>query len=332
MRAAAMGLLLTAIGGSAAAQSISAVAAHGFGTPRVNEYRLSVWSYRAGPAQIRPFGTVATQGPRGEGPMLAGIGADLILPLSASAQPYLVGSVSAGPFDLRRRLGLAGWVGWSAGVGAELVRLGPVGLGAEVRYQEFTRGRVEGVSLGLRLGAPLGQRRAGSAAVTRPGPTNSATPAPRPGTPAPRPAEAPWTPPSLATVSGPARVAANAVETALAVRGTPYRWGGSDTNGFDCSGLIQYAYGNAGLQLPRRSVEQAASGRSVGTDVARLAPGDILVFGREPGGPVTHVGLYVGDGRFIHSATGGTQISRLAADDPAGRWWFARWNDSRRLY
>ena len=326
MRTTCPGLILVLLGAPASAQSVSAVAAHGFGTPRVNEYRLSLWSHRAGPAQLRPFATVATQGPRGEGPMLAGVGADLIVPLSRSAQPYLVGSVSAGPFDLRRRLGLAGWVGWSAGAGAELVRLGPVGLGAEVRYQEFTRGQVGGVSLGVRVGAPLGQQGTRRASSVR------ASSTPRAATPAPRSAEAPWTPPSLATVSGAARVAADAVETALAVRGTPYRWGGSDTNGFDCSGLIMYAYGAAGLTLPRRSLDQAEAGRSVGTDLARLAPGDILVFGREPGGPVTHVGLYVGDGRFIHSATGGTQVSRLAADDPAGRWRFARWNDSRRLY
>ncbi len=329
MRGLGFGLVLMLIGGRAAAQSISAVVAHGFGTPRVNEYRLSISAHRAGPAELRPFATVATQGPRGVGPMLAGVGADLIVPLSSSAQPYLVGSVSAGPFDLRRRLGLAGWVGWSAGAGYELVHLGPIGVGVEARYQEFTRGRVAGVSLGVRVGSALGRR---PAADGRPVRTGSATPAAPSVTPARRQPEAPWTPPSLATVAGPARVGANAVETALAVRGTPYRWGGSDTNGFDCSGLIQYAYGEAGMALPRRSVEQAAAGRSVGTAIADLAPGDILVFGREPGGPVTHVGLYVGDGRFIHSATGGTQISRLAADDPAGRWWFARWNDSRRLY
>ncbi|MHB1327752.1 MAG: C40 family peptidase [Gemmatimonadales bacterium] len=316
------GLALALAWRGASAQSISAVAAHGFGTPRVNEYRLSVWARQVGPAQFRPFATVATQGPSGVGPMLAGVGADVIVPLSASAQPYLVASVSAGPFDLRRRLGLAGWVGWSAGGGAELLRLGPVGVGVEARYQEFTRGNVAGVSLGLRVGAALGRRKSAEAVPVRPAAS----------TPAPRRTESPWTPPSLATVSGPARVGADAVETALAVRGTPYRWGGTDTNGFDCSGLIQFAYGKAGMSVPRRSVEQATAGRSVGTEIADLAPGDILVFGREPGGPVTHVGLYVGDGRFIHSATGGTQISRLAADDPAGRWWFARWNDSRRLY
>ena len=61
-----------------------------------------------------------------------------------------------------------------------------------------------------------------------------------------------------------------------------------------------------------------------------LRPGDLLTFSNR-GGPVTHVGLYIGEGRFIHSATRGVQVSVLSADDPYGRWWYVRWVGVRRI-
>ncbi|MFQ5551157.1 MAG: C40 family peptidase, partial [Gemmatimonadales bacterium] len=98
-----------------------------------------------------------------------------------------------------------------------------------------------------------------------------------------------------------ARTAQSVVETALSAMGTPYEWGGNDENGFDCSGLIKYAYEQHGIILPRVSRDQARVGRPVESRVTALRPGDILGFSIE-GDRVTHVGLYVGDGRFIHSA------------------------------
>jgi cell wall-associated NlpC family hydrolase len=68
----------------------------------------------------------------------------------------------------------------------------------------------------------------------------------------------------------------------------------------------------------------------VKTSLAALAPGDLLTFSNR-GGPVTHVGLYVGEGRFIHSASHGVQVSTLSGDDPYGRWWYVRWVGARRL-
>ena len=114
--------------------------------------------------------------------------------------------------------------------------------------------------------------------------------------------------------------------------GRPYQWGGTGArgSGFDCSGLIQYAYGRHGISLPRRSVDQAREGREVSKNPARLLPGDVLTFSNTGRG-VTHVGLYVGDGRFIHSATRGVQLSTLSADDPYGRWWYNRWIGVRRI-
>ncbi|HKU59587.1 MAG TPA: C40 family peptidase, partial [Gemmatimonadales bacterium] len=122
------------------------------------------------------------------------------------------------------------------------------------------------------------------------------------------------------------------IATATDAMGRPYQWGGTgqDGSGFDCSGLIQHAYAEHGIELPRTSAAQAGEGREVKRKVDALAPGDLLTFSNR-GGPVTHVGLYVGDGRFIHSASHGVQVSRLSEDDPYGRWWYQRWVGARRI-
>jgi len=129
-------------------------------------------------------------------------------------------------------------------------------------------------------------------------------------------------------ISGPA---AAVVETALDALGTPYAWGGTSENGFDCSGLIQYAYALHGVSLPRRSREQALVGEPVPRTPDALVAGDILAFSAQPGGSVTHVGLYVGDGLFLHSATDGVKLSALRPEDPDGGYWLPRWTGARRV-
>ena len=101
------------------------------------------------------------------------------------------------------------------------------------------------------------------------------------------------------------------VETAFEAIGTPYLWGGTGGNGFDCSGLIRYAYGEFGIQLPLVSGEQIREGYPVDLRLDALRPGDILGFSAVVGGDVTHVGLYIGDGEFIHSSTSGVRVSDL---------------------
>lgn len=125
--------------------------------------------------------------------------------------------------------------------------------------------------------------------------------------------------------------AADVVRTALGVLGTPYVWGGSAANGFDCSGLVQWAYDQHGIRLPRTSREQANAGALVTPALDALQPGDILLFAAQPGGGVTHVGLYVGEQKFIHSANNGVRLSRLAVTDTDGAWWVARWVGARRI-
>ena len=131
-------------------------------------------------------------------------------------------------------------------------------------------------------------------------------------------------------------LADSVIATATTAMGRPYRLGGAgvgagaDSNGFDCSGLIQYAFGHHGITLPRRSADQARAGTAVPKRVEDLRPGDLLTFSNR-GGIVTHVGLYLGERRFIHSATRGVQVSTLSADDVYGRWWYKRWVGVRRI-
>jgi len=125
------------------------------------------------------------------------------------------------------------------------------------------------------------------------------------------------------------------VGTAREAMGRPYRLGGrgEDGAGFDCSGLIQYAYEQHGIVLPRVSTDQAQAGVGIPREVEQLQPGDLLTFARKPGsGTVSHVGMYVGDGRFIHSSSSrGVMESALTSDDPQGRWWVKRWVGVRRI-
>src|SRR5438046_2966873 len=135
----------------------------------------------------------------------------------------------------------------------------------------------------------------------------------------------PPTPPT--TISG---NAADVVQTAIESLGTPYIWGGTADNGFDCSGLIQYAYGQHGIRLPRMSRDQAHAGAEVPPVVDALRPGDILLLSARPGAGVTHVGMYVGELKFIHSSNRGVKLSRLDPQDPEGAYWLDRWVGARR--
>jgi len=121
---------------------------------------------------------------------------------------------------------------------------------------------------------------------------------------------------------------ANAVlMRAISLVGTPYRYGGNTPEGgFDCSGLVNYVFRDMlDLRLPRTSRELAASqGPPIATD--RLAGGDLVFFGS--GGQVSHVGIYVGEGRFVHAPNSGGTV-RLDRLD--GAWWREHYTGARRL-
>ncbi len=123
-------------------------------------------------------------------------------------------------------------------------------------------------------------------------------------------------------------VAANAVlMRALGLVGTPYRYGGNTPeSGFDCSGLVAYVYRDVlELRLPRTSRELA---RAQGPKIAprRLAPADLVFFGN--GGEVSHVGIYVGEGRFVHAPSSGGTV-RL--DHLDGHYWRDHYTGAKRV-
>jgi len=93
----------------------------------------------------------------------------------------------------------------------------------------------------------------------------------------------------------------------VAVRqlGVPYRYGGSTTDGFDCSGLVQYAYAKAGRAIPRTARAQWRSLQPVA--VQNLRVGDLLFFDID--GKVSHVGLYLGSRRFVHAPSTGREVT-----------------------
>ena len=111
----------------------------------------------------------------------------------------------------------------------------------------------------------------------------------------------------------PGSAAAAAIETALAQLGDPYVWGASGPDGFDCSGLTSYAYAAAGVSLPRSSSAQSQLGRQVSR--AELQPGDLVFFYT----PISHVGLYIGDGKMVHARTFGQPVSVASVDQQGYR-------------
>ena len=151
---------------------------------------------------------------------------------------------------------------------------------------------------------------ASTGAVPRPFPT--------PGPPAASPAP-PSTPPEK-PFDGYALVG-----TALSLRGTPYRNGGSDPSGFDCSGFTQYVYAQFGIVLPRAVREQFTAGQPV--DPSQVEPGDLIFFSTtEPG--ASHVGIAVGGDEFVHapSSTGVVRVERIGS-----RYWSQRFLGARRV-
>jgi len=99
---------------------------------------------------------------------------------------------------------------------------------------------------------------------------------------------------------------AEIVKTAKSYIGTPYRWGGTTSSGFDCSGLTMVTYRVNGLNLPRVSRSQYNAGSYVSK--SNLQPGDLVFFATSGGRRVSHVGLYIGYGQFIHAPRKGKTV------------------------
>lgn len=95
------------------------------------------------------------------------------------------------------------------------------------------------------------------------------------------------------------------IGTALSLKGTPYVYGGSTPKGFDCSGFVQYCYKAIGIDIPHSSAAQSQLGTQLTKD--QLIPGAIVYF-NTTGKGVSHVGIYLGNGEFIHASSGGKKV------------------------
>jgi cell wall-associated NlpC family hydrolase len=115
-------------------------------------------------------------------------------------------------------------------------------------------------------------------------------------------------------------VGERAVKLALRMVGTPYRWGGESPDGFDCSGLVRWAYGRVGVDLPHSSYALYGRGRSVSR--GHMKPGDVLIFSG-----LGHVGLYVSRGRMVHAPYSGRDVEVVRLAD----WYGSRLIGVRRV-
>jgi cell wall-associated NlpC family hydrolase len=123
------------------------------------------------------------------------------------------------------------------------------------------------------------------------------------------------------------RAASGLVVTAMGFLGVPYKRGGESVeSGFDCSGLVRNVYEQSlGLVLPRRAKDQAQSTRTIAKE--ELKPGD-LVFFNTMRSAFSHVGIYIGDGKFVHAPRTGAKVR---VEDMREAYWNKRFNGARRV-
>ncbi|HET9405458.1 MAG TPA: C40 family peptidase [Burkholderiales bacterium] len=121
-------------------------------------------------------------------------------------------------------------------------------------------------------------------------------------------------------------VGADAAQHALGMVGIPYRFGGNSPQGFDCSGLVQYSYARAGMRVSRTVEEQWANSRPVPSE--QIRPGDLLFFHMD-GKHNSHIGLYIGNDRFVHAPSTGKHVSVASL---ANRFWRQHFSIARRPF
>ena len=108
------------------------------------------------------------------------------------------------------------------------------------------------------------------------------------------------------------------IDVAKSTLGTPYKWGGNNPRqGFDCSGLMSFVHKNSGLRIPRTTAQQRDRSRTV--SYAQLQPGDMLFF--KTGKRTNHVGVYIGNRKFIHAPSSGKRVTVASMDSS---YWFKR--------
>ena len=217
---------------------------------------------------------------------------------------------------------------WSYGGGLQLALGRLLSINGEVRSRhlaapatpadsQFVRGLEYRVGIGFHFG---GGRSRSSVYSRR---TSDVPPsASRPS----RTSRTTW-PVSTTSASGAAR---RVVPTAERYIGVPYRYGGtSPRTGFDCSGFVQYVYGVQGVDLPRTSRQMAGAGTAVEPSTRSLAVGDLMLFAQ--GGRISHVAIYAGNGRFIHSSSSGSGVRYDDLGTNRGKWFAEHMVAARRV-
>lgn len=131
-------------------------------------------------------------------------------------------------------------------------------------------------------------------------------------------------PPTVAAEPAPGALT-DLIQTAMDFLGVPYRNGGSDPSGFDCSGLVQWVFARHGTMLPREAKDQYRVGRDV--DLRDVQPGDLIFFETVSRG-ASHVGIVIGEGRFIHApnSSGVVRVEPYTAN-----YWIRRYVGARRV-
>jgi cell wall-associated NlpC family hydrolase len=229
---------------------------------------------------------------------------------------------------------------WSYGGGMQLALGRLLSVNGEARSRhlaamatpadsQFVRGIEYRIGIGLHFGggrqrSTVYSRRTSDTRRTSDARRTSDTP-PR----APRPTASTRTtwPVSTTSASGAAR---RVVPTAERYIGTPYRYGGtSPQTGFDCSGFVQYVYGIQGVTLPRTSRQMAGAGIGVKPSPRSLAIGDLMLFSQ--GGRISHVAIYAGNGRFIHSSSSGSGVRYDDLGTRRGQWFANHMVAARRV-
>ena len=112
--------------------------------------------------------------------------------------------------------------------------------------------------------------------------------------------------------------------------GVKYKWAGlNPTKGLDCSGIVKYVFAKLGVELPHRAAELAKMGDPITKDTAAMQPGDLLVFGKA-GKRISHVGIYIGDGKMIHASSSSHHVveTEVVKYRPAGG---LQWKGVRRI-
>ena len=117
-------------------------------------------------------------------------------------------------------------------------------------------------------------------------------------------------PPALPPVAQASPTGERIAEIVLNMVGTPYRFGGAGPRGFDCSGLVYFAYGNVGIPVPRTAAAQRRAARPI--QPRAVQPGDLVFF--DTRWQQGHVGIYVGDGRFVHAPSSGKRVTVARLD------------------